>query len=123
MARVNKKYRVALLGIAVDIEVFRQNMGKLGVYGSILDKYVNKAPAVLKRDLRLGDARRYAEAIIDAGGLVNIQETGEFAETRSSTEKGGTSPDQDFALCPNCGFKQKKENSCVRCGFDLTSSP
>ena len=71
----------------------------------------------------MGDARRYAEAIIDAGGLVNIQETGEFAETKSSTEKGGTSPDQDFALCPNCGFKQKKENSCVRCGFDLTSSP
>jgi len=120
---VSKKYRVALFGITVDTEVFRQNMAKLGVCASTLDKYINKTPVVLKRDLRLADARRYAEAIINAGGLVNIQETGEFRETESPPERSSTSSDQDFALCPNCGFKQKKEDFCIRCGFDLSSSP
>ena len=118
---MSKKYRVALFGITVDSEVFRENMAKLGVSASTLDKYIKKAPVVLKRDLRLADARRYAEAIISAGGLVNIQETGEFPETKSPLERSTTSSHQDFTLCPNCGFKQKKEDFCVRCGFDLSS--
>lgn len=122
MGRVSKKYRVALFGITVDTELFRQNMAKLGVSGSTIDKYIKKAPVVLKRDLRLADARIYAEAIINAGGLVNIQETGEFPETKPPAERGSISSDQDFALCPNCGFKQKKEDSCVRCGWDFSQS-
>lgn len=120
---MSKIYRVALFGITVDTEVFRQNMARLGVSASTLDKYINKAPVVLKRDLRLADARRYAEAIINAGGLVNIQETGEIPEAKAPPERGITSSPQDFALCPNCGFKQKKGDFCVRCGFDLSSSP
>jgi len=123
LGKASKKYRVALLGMTVDIEAFRENMAKLGVSGSALEKYVKKTPAVLKRDLRLEDARRYAEAIINAGGLVNIQETGQFPETKSSTTKVSMSFSQDFVLCPNCGFKQKKQNSCIRCGFDLDSPP
>ena len=122
MGRVAKQYRLVLLGIMNDEETFRDNMTKLGVSCTDLDKYIKNAPVVLKRDLRLADARIYADAIINAGGLVNIQETGEFPETRSSTERRIASPGQDFVLCPNCGFKQKKEDSCVRCGFDLTSS-
>jgi len=118
-----KKYRVIFFGITVDTEVFRQNMAKLGISDFTLDKYTKKAPVVLKRDLTLPDARRYAEAIINAGGLVNIQETGEFPETKSSAKKMGISSNQDYIVCPNCGFKQKKENFCVRCGFDLNSSP
>jgi len=118
-----KKYRVVFFGITVDKEIFRQNMSKLGVSDSTLDKYTKNAPVVLKRDLRLEDARRYAEAIINAGGLINIQGTGEFPETESSPEKISISSNQDFVICPNCGFKQKKEDFCVRCDFDLNSSP
>jgi hypothetical protein len=105
-----------------DQKTFRNNMAKLGVSYTDLDKYIKNAPVVLKRDLRLADARRYADAIINAGGLVNIQETGEFPETRSATERRIASPGEDFVLCPNCGFKQKKEDFCVRCGFDLNST-
>ncbi len=123
MGRMTKKYRVVFFGITVDTEVFRQNMAKLGVSDPALDKYTRKAPVVLKRDLRLGDARKYAEAIINAGGLVNIQETGEFLEPESSAENVSISSNQDFIICPNCGFKQKKEGFCIRCGFDLDSSP
>jgi len=119
---VSKKYRVALFGITVDTELFRQNMAKLGVSGSTIDKYIKKAPIVLRRDLRLADARIYAEAIINAGGLVNIQETGEIPETKSSAEKISISSNEDFVICPNCGFKQKKEDFCVRCGWILSYS-
>jgi len=120
---MNKKYRVVFFGIALDTDVFRQNMAKLGVPDSTLDKYMKNAPVVLKRDLSLADARRYAETIINAGGLVNIQETGEFLETKSPAERISISSKQDFVLCPNCGFKQIKEDFCARCGFDLCSSP
>jgi hypothetical protein len=119
---VSKKYRVTFFGITADPGIFRQNMAKLGVSGSTLDKYIEKAPVVLKRDLTLADARRYAEAIMNAGGLVNIQETGEFPESKSPPERSIISSDQDFSLCPNCGFKQKKGDFCVRCGWDFSQS-
>ena len=122
MGRVAKQYRVVFLGIMNDDETFRNNMAGLGVSYTDLNKCIENAPVVLKRDLRLADARIYADVMINAGGSVNIQETGEFPEARSSTERRIASRGQDFVLCPNCGFKQKKEDSCVRCGFDLTSS-
>jgi hypothetical protein len=112
-----KKYRIALFGLRADKESFRKNMTRLGVSNATLDKYIERAPVVLKRDLTLKDARKYAEAIINAGGLVNIQETGEFPH-KSSIEKR-ILPAEDFVLCPNCGFRQKRKDFCVRCGFDL----
>ena len=116
-----KQYRVALFGVSAEIEEFRRNMERLGVSGATLDKYIEKTPVVLKRNLRLEEARRYAEAIIDAGGFVNIQETGEFPDKFSVEQKTILST-EDFILCPNCGFKQKRKDCCVRCGFDLHSS-
>jgi len=118
---VTKKYRVVFFGIMLDAEIFRQNMAKLGVPGPTLDKYMDKVPVVLKRDLTLADARRYAETIINAGGIVTIQETGKFSETESPAEKKHITFAQDFVVCPNCGFKQNRKDSCVRCGFDLSS--
>lgn len=120
---MTKKYRVVFFGIAHEPAVFRQNMAKLGVPRPALDKYIEKAPVVLKRDLGLADARRYAETIINAGGLVNIQETGEFLEAEPSPQKQNIPFNEDFVICPNCGFKQKKADCCMRCGFDLKSSP
>ncbi|UCE33501.1 MAG: hypothetical protein JSV55_09455 [Deltaproteobacteria bacterium] len=119
---MTKQYRVVLLGFKDDADAFRDNMAKLGVAYDTLDKYIRKAPIVLKRDLDLADARRYADAIINAGGFVNIQETGEFPETPSPADNRPNLPDPDYVLCPNCGFKQKKEDCCVRCGFDLDIS-
>jgi hypothetical protein len=115
-----KKYRIALFGFHADEEIFRQNMAKLGVSSSTLDKYIERAPVVLKRDLTLKDARKYAEAIINAGGFVNIQETGEFPN--NSSIENHILPAEDFIRCPNCGFRQKKNDFCVRCGFNLYST-
>ena len=116
-----KKYRVTLFGLKTEKAVFRKNMAKLGVYGSMLDKYIEKAPVVLKRNLRLEEARKYSDAIINAGGFVNIQETGEFPN-KSSFEKKSIYSKEDFIICPNCGFKQEKRDFCARCDFDLNPS-
>ena len=118
-----KKYRVVLFGVNVDEGVFQQNMARLGVSSSVLKDYIEKAPVVLVRDLSLADARRYAEAIIDAGGLANIQETGEPPEMRPSYGQMSEPSQADFMICHNCGFKQKRGERCVRCDFDLTSAP
>jgi hypothetical protein len=120
---VAKKYRVVFLGVNVALDVFSEHMAKLGVSGPVLENYIKKAPVVLRRDLSLADARRYAEAIINAGGLVHIQETGEFPDIRPSYRKMSASPHEDFMVCHTCGFKQKRGDRCVRCGFELSSSP
>jgi len=119
---MTKQYRVVFLGFKDDADAFRDNMAELGVPYDTLDKYIRKAPIVLKRDLDLADARKYADAIINAGGLVNIQETGEFPDTPSTADNRPNAPDPDFVLCPNCGFKQQRKDRCVRCGFDLNFS-
>jgi hypothetical protein len=120
---VAKKYRVVLFGVNGDEMVFQQNMARLGVSNSVVKDYLEKTPIVLVRDLSLADARRYADAIINAGGLATIQETGEFPETKSSYGKSGFQSQPDFMICPNCGFKQNRGDRCVRCGIDLTSAP
>ncbi|MBW1690115.1 MAG: hypothetical protein DRG87_05140 [Deltaproteobacteria bacterium] len=118
-----KKYRVVLLGVNSEEEAFRHNMARLGVSGSVLNGYIQKTPVVLVRDKSLADARRYAEAIINAGGLANIQETGEFPEEVLPHAKAGVPLQEDFTICPNCGLKQKRGERCARCGFDLHASP
>jgi hypothetical protein len=120
---VAKKYRVVLFGVNIEEEVFRHNMARLGVSGSVLNDYIEKAPVVLVRDLSLADARRYAEAIIDAGGLVTIQETGEFPKEMLSHAKASVPSQEDFMICHNCGLKQKRGDRCARCGFDLHAPP
>jgi len=120
---VAKKYRVVLFGVNVDEGVFQKNMARLGVSSSVLKDYLEKAPVVLVRDLNLADARRYAEAIMNAGGFATIQETGETSQTMPSYAKSGVASQEDFMICNNCGLKQKRAPRCVRCGFDVTSSP
>jgi len=119
---VDKKYRVVLFGVNVDEGVFQRNMARLGVSSSVLKNYLEKTPVVLIRDLNLADARRYAEAIIDAGGLANIQETRGTPQTMPSYGNPVVPSQEDYMICSNCGFKQKKAPRCVRCGFEVTSS-
>jgi len=120
---VAKKYRVVLFGVNGEEALFQHNMARLGVSRSVLKGYLEKAPVVLVRDLSLANARRYAEAIISAGGLVTIQETGEFPETRPYRGKPDVASPEDFMICQNCGLKQRRSERCVRCGFDVTYAP
>lgn len=113
-----KKYRAIFLGLMSSEVDFKKNMARLGISSSALDKFINNAPIVIKKNLTLPEARKYAEAIINAGGLVNIQETGTFSELGPPNNKKAI-PKNNIMVCPNCGFKQPKSKYCIRCGIEL----
>jgi hypothetical protein len=113
-----KKYRVIFHGlIKENIEAFEAGMLRLGAPVEIVAKMFEKTPVILKGDLTLGDARRYADAVQDAGGRVTIQEHGYFEESVRMNAAVSISPFNEFTMCPECGLKQLKGEACQRCGF------
>ncbi len=90
-------------------------MTRLGADPDIVDAMIRKAPVVLKESLNLKASRKYANAVSKAGGRVEIQE---YAK---KPKKQGILivPFKDFTMCPECGLKQQKKETCVRCGFRL----
>ena len=116
---MDKKYRVLFLGLKGNPENFKEGMTKLGVDVAIVDRIVRKAPVILKGDMTLGDARKYADAVSHAGGRVNIQEHGLFDEPMRSSRPLDIKSLGKFIMCPECGYKQLKGALCERCGFLL----
>ncbi|MBW1705791.1 MAG: hypothetical protein JRJ86_11585 [Deltaproteobacteria bacterium] len=92
-------------------------MLRLGAPAEIVAKMFEKAPVILKGGLTLGGARRYADAVQDAGGRVIIQEHGHFEESGRLSASISIAPFQEFTMCPECGLKQPKGEACERCGF------
>jgi len=114
-----KKYRVIFQGFRGDAESFVQGMIRLGVPEKTTRQLLEKSPAVIRRDATLRDARIYADAVQDAGGLVMIQENGHFEEVRRRNHNIPLASLGDFTLCPNCGFKQQRADRCIKCGHLL----
>jgi hypothetical protein len=113
-----KKYRVIFQGlIEKNKEVFEAGMLRLGASAEIVAKMFEKTPVILKGDLTLGDARRYADAVQDAGGRVTIREHGYFEESERMNGAVSIAPFNEFTMCPECGLKQPKGEACERCGF------
>ena len=112
-----KKYRVILLGLVEREEDFKLRMSRLGVSREAVGQILQRAPIVLKRNLTLGDARAYADAIQYAGGRVNIQEHGIFEGSDQISRSFDIKPLENFIMCPECGYKQLKEEVCVKCGL------
>ena len=117
---MDKKYRVVFLGLKESSGHFKEGMSKLGVDAAIVDRVVQKAPVILKGDMTLGDARKYADAVFHAGGRVNIQEHGLFDEPTRNSKPLDIKSLGKFTMCPECGYKQLKGVSCERCGFLLS---
>ena len=114
-----KKYRILFQEVIGDEAVFKARMARLGAPIETVNEMIQKAPVVLKTDLTLGDSRRYAEAVQGAGGKVTIQESGHFKESRHRDPSLSIASFQDFTMCPECGFKQPKDETCTKCGFRL----
>ena len=114
---MNKKYRVVFLGLLEGRENFIQKMSRLGVSPTMVERIISKTPIVIKRDMTLGDARHYADAIQYAGGRVNIQEHGVFEEPEHNEKPVDIAPLENFIMCPQCGYKQLKDRACVKCGM------
>ena len=119
---MNKKYRVVFLGLIESSENFKEKMSRLGVSPTMVDQIISKMPVVLKGDMSLRDARQYADAIQYAGGRVNIQEHGVFEEPEHNERSVDIAPLENFIMCPQCGYKQLKDQACVKCGMVFVKS-
>jgi hypothetical protein len=118
---VIKKYRVVFLGLLETTEGFKRRMSQLGVPAEKVEGLIEKAPIIMKRDITLREARRYADAVQEAGGRVIIEEHGHVEEPRHANRPVSIAPLEDFTMCPECGLKQAKGKTCVKCGFTLTN--
>lgn len=114
---MEKKYRVLFQGLSGDAEQFKSRMSRLGASSDIVDIMIQKAPVVLKQDLTFDFSTRYANAVRKAGGIVDVQEHGYFEE--SVNHSFPIASFKDFIMCPECGLKQQKKQTCARCGFGL----
>jgi ribosomal protein L32 len=114
---VTKTYRVVLLGRLEEKPDFEERMEKLGFSQKSVRDLIEKAPSALKAGLPLGEARKYAEAVQEAGGKVNIQEDGVSEESKRLHSPIEIRSLKDFTMCPECGHRQIKADVCVRCGF------
>ena len=115
---MNRAYRVLFLGLSGKEKDFRFQMSRLGASPESLDLMISKAPVILKEGLDLSYSRRYADAVQAAGGIAEIQgyEPVEGPVNHSLV----IAPFEDFTRCPECGLKQQKKDTCVRCGFRLS---
>jgi hypothetical protein len=114
---MDKRYRVIFLGLTNREVDFKKGMFMFGVTYEMADLIIQKAPVVLKEDMRLREARRYADAVQGAGGRVKIQDHGFFTDDQVNVTSSNIEPLENFLMCPQCGHKQLKSEACVRCGF------
>jgi len=112
---MTKKYRVLFHGLSDNEERFKSRMALLGAPPEVVDKMISMGTVVLKQDLTLEFSSRYAEAVREAGGIVEVQEHGYFEE--ATRPMNYIAPFKDFTMCPECGLKQQKSETCLRCGF------
>ena len=112
-----KKYRVIFHGLSGNKEQFTARMIYLNARPELVDKIINGAPVILKEGLSLEISMRYASVVQKAGGRVEIQE---YEQHKNPVvHKISIAPFNDFTMCPECGKKQLKRQSCIRCGCTL----
>jgi hypothetical protein len=112
---MSRKYRILFLGISVDEDQFRSQMGLLGVGSDSVNRIVRNSPVILKQDLTLEFAGRYANAIRKAGGIVEVR--AQYLPAKSPGPSISIASFRNFTMCPKCGLKQQRNHACVRCGF------
>jgi hypothetical protein len=118
---LNKNYCLVFLGLLETHEIFTQKMRSFGFSSSDIESIIASPPIPFRKGLTLREAREYADAVQFAGGRVNVREE----EPEPRQERAGKSvvipPMESFTLCPQCGHKQAKAQTCARCGFILES--
>ena len=112
-----KRYRVVFMRLVVSEEEFKQRMSRLGVSMAVSEMIIEKAPVILKEGMTFSSARRYADAVQQAGGLVKLMEQGFFIASETFHDPFQIEPLENFTMCPQCGYKQLKAETCVKCGF------
>jgi hypothetical protein len=119
---MDKKYRVVFVGLVTNEDNFIHGISRLGVASDSAELIISKAPVILKEDMRLKEARRYADAVQQAGGRVLIKAHGFFKDEDVASDTSTIEPMENFIMCPQCGHKQLKGGTCVRCGLTFKES-
>ena len=112
---MTKKNQILFLGLSVNKKDFKVQMAHLGASAETVDIIIEKAPVILKEGLDSKSSRLYADAVRNAGGIVEIQEDDSAEEV--ATHYVSIAPFKDFTMCPECGLKQHKREICIKCGF------
>ena len=98
-------------------------MFRLGVPSNTVEQIISGAPVTLKGDLSLGAAREYADVVQHAGGRVNIQEDGVMEGPKRYARAVDVKSMQEFIMCPQCGHKQLRAETCSKCGKSYEEFP
>jgi len=114
---MNKMYRIIFTGLLQTKEFFKTRITMLGISPQEADRILEKAPVILKEAESLEYIERYARAIINAGGNVDIRAY--YSAGSAETEPGSIPGMSSFAQCPRCGHRQPKKKLCDKCGFNL----
>jgi hypothetical protein len=114
---MDKTYKVIFSGLLKEAEYFKGQMLKLGVSENVSNGIIKKAPVILKQGLSLKHAETYADAIIRAGGKAVLQ-VEKFPEgNHEKVTSSRVISLKNFTMCPQCGFKQLKTGTCIRCSL------
>lgn len=116
---MNSHYAVIFSGIHETADLFKTRMSGLGIPAAMVDRIIRKAPVILKAGMAYEAAKRYADAVRKAGGLVEIREYGMIEKREEAEGVFHIEPLENFTMCPQCGHKQRKKEACVKCGFPL----
>ena len=112
-------YKVIFTGLLQTEKYFKSRISRLGVSQEDADKILKKAPVVLKEAASFEYIKKYARAVMDAGGSVDIRSSDDSAGSLK-TGPGMIPGMSSFTQCPRCGHRQPKRELCVRCGFNLS---
>lgn len=110
-------YRIIFTGLLQTKEFFKTRITMLGISPQEADKILEKAPVILKEAESLEYIERYARAIINAGGNVDIRSY--YSADSTETEPESIPGMSSFTQCPRCGHRQSKKKLCERCGVNL----
>ncbi len=113
---MDRKYKVVFFDLIEEKEFFKEKMLILGVSLEVSEEIINRAPVTLKVDASLEYLKKYAKAVSDAGGRVNIRP---LKAGNSHDDIINIEPFENFTLCSRCGHKQLKKKVCVKCGYPL----
>lgn len=114
-----KMYCVVFWDLQESRDHFTVNMERLGVSASMVERILRSAPIILKGGMTQAEADGYARAVRNAGGKVGIHADGIPEGGSGDRTASGIEPFTSFTMCPQCGYKQMKVETCIKCGFFL----
>ena len=116
---MKRRYCVIFIDLNKERDFFISEMSELGVDSETAVKILQKAPVILKSNMSFEAAKRYASAVTMAGGKVKLEgysifENGQVDQSLTIKKL------ENFIMCPQCGYKQLDESTCMRCGFSFS---